>query len=694
MSSSLVYGQPYPNKPIRIVVPFAPGGPTDVMARIVAQKLGENFGQQVVVDNKAGAGGVIGFELVSKSPADGYTLVFGPTSTLTAISSIHRIPFDPVRDFQPVSLVATVPNVLVVNPSLPTRSVKELIALVKAQPGKLAFASSGPGSASHLSGLQFNQLAGTDLVYIPYKGGVSATAALLGGEASVAFGDPAIVWPEVKAGRLRALAVTGATRSSAMPDLPTIAEAGVPGYEIATKYGVLAPAGTPKEIVSRLNAEIMKVLATPDVRERLLQQGADPAGSSPEQFAAQIKGEMTKWAKVADADERRPASASAPPPVLAPKPAPPAPVAAAPRPKAAPAPMATPKSAPAKMAEKAAPKAAGGPGGEKTNPPNATVVEVLFGTDRAPTGSTDPNRYFGTASASFSYGVSYVSIPATHKPGELERPSLWRLEFRENAKNHFVLLPLEIQTQQAFFQGLQGRLAKSNKDQLLVFVHGFNTSFADAALRTAQLSYDLKFQGIPVLYSWPTLESPDPRAYAADEATIQISGLRLGNFLDDILSKTGAKEIFLVAHSMGNQALTNAFIQVAGSRSDAKQRIKELILIAPDIDRAVFTEVLAPKLAAMGAPITLYASSDDLALILSRELRKGKVRLGDLLDGPFLAAYMDTIDASGTDTSLLKHSYFMTQDLFYLINYQYRADKRYLVRVPVGNQNMWRIPKK
>ncbi len=344
---SLIHGQSYPSRPIRLVVPSAPGGATDVMARTIAQNLGNNLGQRVVVDNQAGAGGVIGFNLVSKSPSDGYTLVFGSTVTLTTYPFLRKTPFDPIRDFQPVSLVASIPNVLVVHPSVPTRSVKELIALAKAQPGKLSFASAGFGTTSHLSGEQFKYLAGIDLVHVPYKGVAPATAGLLGGEVTIAFDSPANILLYVRSGRMRALAVTSAMRSTAMPELPTMAESGVPGYEVTSRYGVLAPAGTPREIVNRLNAEIVRVLTMPDVRERLLQQRADPIGSTPEQFAAQIKGEMTNWAKVAIKADATPRFAKKPapipsPPVAAPLPPPVALPAPTPAPAPAPPPVVLP----------------------------------------------------------------------------------------------------------------------------------------------------------------------------------------------------------------------------------------------------------------------------------------------------------------------------------------------------------------
>ena len=294
-----VAAQAWPAKPIRYIVPFPPGGATDIIARAVAGEISKTLGQQVVIDNRGGAGGNIGTDIVAKAAPDGYTILMGTVGTHGINVSLYsKLPYDAVRDFAPVTLVATVPNVLVVHPSVPVKSVKELIAYAKANPGKLNFASSGNGTSIHLSGELFKTMTGVSMVHIPYKGSAPALADLLGGQADLMFDNLPPSLPHIKSGRLHALAVTTARRSAVMPDLPTMAEAGVPGYESGSWFGVLAPAGTPKDIVNRLNAEIVKALAVPEIRERLQAQGAEPVGNTPEQFAAFIRSEITKWAKV------------------------------------------------------------------------------------------------------------------------------------------------------------------------------------------------------------------------------------------------------------------------------------------------------------------------------------------------------------------------------------------------------------
>jgi tripartite-type tricarboxylate transporter receptor subunit TctC len=291
--------QTYPDKPIRLVVPFPAGGTTDILARAVGQKLGEHLGQQVVVDNKPGAGGNIGSDIVAKSAPDGYTLVMGTVGTHAINASLYKkMPYDHIKDFVPVSLVALVPNILVVHPSVPANSVKELIAYAKANPGKLNFASSGNGTSIHLSGELFKTTAGVEMTHVPYKGSAPAVTDLLGGQVQLMFDNMPSALPHVKAGKLKALGVTTAKRFPAAPDIPAIAEAGVPGYEASSWFGVLAPAGTPKEIVNKLSSEIAKILQTPEIKERLLSQGAEPVGNTPDQFAAFIKAETAKWAKV------------------------------------------------------------------------------------------------------------------------------------------------------------------------------------------------------------------------------------------------------------------------------------------------------------------------------------------------------------------------------------------------------------
>jgi len=294
--------QTYPTKPIRLVVPFPAGGTTDILARAVAQKLSETLGQQVIVDNRPGAGGNIGSELVARSAPDGYTLLMGTVGTHAINVSLYpKLPYDPVKDFTPIVLVAGVPNVLVVNPSLPARSVAELIAYAKANPGKLNFASSGSGTSIHLSGELFKVLTGVQMTHVPYKGSAPALTDLVGGQVQLMFDNLPSSLAFIKAGKLRALAVTSKTRAAALPDVPTMVEAGVPDFEASSWFGILAPAGTPRDIVVRINAEVAKWLATPDAREKLAGQGAIAAGGAPEDFARHIASETAKWARVVKA---------------------------------------------------------------------------------------------------------------------------------------------------------------------------------------------------------------------------------------------------------------------------------------------------------------------------------------------------------------------------------------------------------
>jgi len=289
----------YPTKPIRLVVPFPAGGATDILAREVAKHLTDAWGQSVVVDNRPGAGGNIGSELVAKAAPDGYTLEMGTVGTHAINASLYsKMPYDHVRDFVPVILVAGVPNVLEVNPALPVNSVQELIAYAKANPGKLNFASSGSGTSIHLSGELFKVMAGVQMMHVPYKGSAPALQDLIGGQVQLMFDNLPPSLPQIKAGKLRALAVTSAARAPALPDTPTVAEAGLPGFEASSWFGVLAPAGTPPEIVNKLNAEIAKWLASPGAKEKLANVGANIAGGTPEDFARHIQAETAKWAKV------------------------------------------------------------------------------------------------------------------------------------------------------------------------------------------------------------------------------------------------------------------------------------------------------------------------------------------------------------------------------------------------------------
>ena len=300
LASAGASAQGYPTKPIRLVVPYPAGGPLDIMARAIGQKLTEAWKQPVVVDNRAGAGGNIGADFVAKSAPDGYTLLMGAVATHAINPSLYsKIPYDPVKDFAPVALVAQVPNILVVNPAVPAKTVRELIALARAQPGTLNFGSGSTGSTGHLAGELFNTMAGVKMVHIPYKGAAPATADLLGGQVQLMFDNLASALPNVKAGKLRALAVTTLARSPAIPELPTIAESGLPGFDLTTWFGLLVPAGTPPEIVARLNAEIVRALDAKDMRERLEKMGAEPlSNNTPERFAAFIRSEAAKYARV------------------------------------------------------------------------------------------------------------------------------------------------------------------------------------------------------------------------------------------------------------------------------------------------------------------------------------------------------------------------------------------------------------
>jgi tripartite-type tricarboxylate transporter receptor subunit TctC len=289
----------YPSKPIHIVAPFPPGGPADILSRTIGNKLSQSWGQPVVIDNRPGAGGNIGADAVAKSPPDGYTLLMGFVGTHAINPSLYtKMPYDNVKDFEPVARVALVTILLVVNPSVPANSLKELIALAKSKPGQLTFGSPGHGTPQHLAGEMFNTMAGVKTLHVPYKGAVPALSDLLGGQLSMIFSSMPPALPLVKAGKLRALGVTSTTRSPAAPESPTLAESGLPGYVVSNWYGILAPRGTPKEIVSKLNAEIVRILNMPDVKESLAVQGAEPFTSTPEQFADYIKEETEKWAKI------------------------------------------------------------------------------------------------------------------------------------------------------------------------------------------------------------------------------------------------------------------------------------------------------------------------------------------------------------------------------------------------------------
>ncbi len=289
----------FPSKPITILVPFSAGGTTDLLARIVGQALSVELGQTVIIDNRAGAGGNIGGQLAAKSAADGYTLFMGTVGTHAINASLYKkMPFDPIKDFAPLTRVANVPNLLVANPAQPYKTVAELIAYAKANPGKVNFGSSGNGSSIHLSGELFKAMAKVDMVHVPYKGSSPAVTDLLGNQIGIMFDNMPSAIQHVRSGKLRALAVTTATRSPELPNVPTIAEAGLPGYEATSWFGLFAPAATPVPVTVKLNAAIVKVLTQADVKKRINEQGAEVYTETPAQFAAFIKTEAVKWGKV------------------------------------------------------------------------------------------------------------------------------------------------------------------------------------------------------------------------------------------------------------------------------------------------------------------------------------------------------------------------------------------------------------
>ena len=289
----------YPSKASRLVVPFPPGGGTDILARMIAQRLSERWGQQVVVENRPGSGGVLGSEAAAKAPPDGYTIMMGLTANVAVNPALYaKLPYDPLRDFAPVTLVASAPYALVVPTSLPARNAKELVALARAKPGELAYVSLGSGSMGHLSGELLASTAGVRLLHVPYKTLGQAIPDLMSGQVQLMFLGIASAQPHVRAGKLRAIAVSGARRSPALPQVPTVMESGIRGFEVTGWYGVFVPTGTPQEIIARLHKEIVRALSLPDVRDRLSSEGAELVGNSPREFDGFVRSELAKWAKV------------------------------------------------------------------------------------------------------------------------------------------------------------------------------------------------------------------------------------------------------------------------------------------------------------------------------------------------------------------------------------------------------------
>jgi tripartite-type tricarboxylate transporter receptor subunit TctC len=290
--------QPYPSKPIRLIIPAPPGGGVDTVSRAIAPRLSDAIGQPIVADNRPGAGTMIGSELTAKAPPDGYTVLMVTNSHTINAALIKNLRYDPIKDFQPVTQVAAAPLILLVHPSVPAASVKELLALARRRPGQLLYASAGSGSGTHLAGALFESMAGIRLVHVPYKGGTPGLTDLVGGHVQIMFNNLISAGALMNAGRLRALATTGAKRMAALPQVPTVAESGVPGYETGSWYGVLVPAQTPSEVVALLHREVVKILKTPEIREKFALEGSEAIGSTPQEFAALMKSEIEKWAKL------------------------------------------------------------------------------------------------------------------------------------------------------------------------------------------------------------------------------------------------------------------------------------------------------------------------------------------------------------------------------------------------------------
>jgi tripartite-type tricarboxylate transporter receptor subunit TctC len=301
VAAASVLAQGYPDKPLKLVVPFPPGGPTDIVGRLVAQKLAEGIGQPVVVENRPGAGGTVGSTAVARAPADGYTLLYGSTTLAIAPSLYRDLAYDPRTAFAPISLVSRGPIIAAVNAQLPAKTLKDFIALAKSSPGRINYGSAGSGTPPHLAAELFKTVAGVDLVHVPYKGGGPAVSDLAGGQVQVCFEGLPTLLPHIKSGKVRALAITGAKRDPALPEVPTFAEAGLPGYDANFWNGLVAPAGTPAEVIARLNSVLVQALATPEVHAALVRLGLEAAGTTPQQFGDFIAAEIDKWARVVKA---------------------------------------------------------------------------------------------------------------------------------------------------------------------------------------------------------------------------------------------------------------------------------------------------------------------------------------------------------------------------------------------------------
>ncbi|MBI3533440.1 MAG: alpha/beta hydrolase [Burkholderiales bacterium] len=660
-----VIAQAYPGKPLLLVVPYAAGGVTDGLARMVAQQLATRLGQAVTVENKPGAMGQVGFEQVAKSAPDGYTLVLGNIGIFPGTAGQATPLVDLQRDFVPVSLLAQMPVVLIVDSSIPANSAKELLDYAAARPGQVAYGTSETGSPSHRAGEQFRQDTKTTMTRVPFRTDAATLTALASDNVKVAFATldgVAFFKPKEK---IRALAVTGNHRSPLAPGVPTFAEAGIKGVDALSQYAVLLPRGTPQDIVATLHKELKAIVQSPAFQSQIADYGIETVGSSPQELAALLETSRAsaQWAAVvkdgAEPSADQPKAAPATPVVTAP-------IVVPPPPKPAAMPMPSPVPAQPIQVE------------------SYKVVKVFFGTDRKLVSSaSSPRDFFASdRGGAISYGNCEVSIPRDHKIGELETPSFLRRYF-ENPAKHVVLLRLNLRSRNEFMSDLNSTIAEKKTNSALVFVHGYNNTFEDAARRTAQIAHDIEFPGVPMFYSWPS--NGATLSYVTDGNDAEQAIMYLKAFLKDLAINSKFTSITLLAHSMGNRVLTQAFAALKNDISATKLRVfKEIILAAPDIDADVFKNNIAPALVASKASVTLYASSRDGALAAAKKINGGP-RAGDSEGGLVVVKGIETIDATNVDTNLfwgLGHAYVadsrnILSDLSYLIVKGLSAPARY-----------------
>ncbi len=658
-----VIAQPYPSKPLLLVVPYAAGGVADGLARLVAQQLAMRLGQPVTVENKPGAMGQIGFEQVAKSAPDGYTLVLGNIGSFPGTAGLVTPVVDLQRDFVPVSLLAQMPVVLIVDSSVPVNSAKELLDYAAARPGQVAYATSETGSPSHRAGEQFRQDTKTTMTRVPFRTDAAALTALASDNVKVAFATldgVAFFRPQEK---IRALAVTGNHRSPLAPGVPTFAEAGIKGVDALSQYAVLLPRGTPQNIVATLHKELKAILQSPEFQSQIAEYGIETVGSSPQELATLLETSRgsARWAAMVK-DGAEPAADQ-------PKAVAPAPVVTAP--------IVVPPPAPAKPAAMPTPA-------QPSPVAPYKVVKVFFGTDRklVPTASSPRDFFASERGRSISYGNCEVSIPRDHKTGELEAPSLLR-KYLENPAKHVVLLRLNLRNRNEFMSDINSTIAEKKTNSALVFIHGYNNTFEDAARRTAQIAHDIEFPGVPMFYSWPS--NGATLSYVTDGNDADQAIVYLKAFLKDLAVNSKFTSITLLAHSMGNRVLTQAFAALKNEIDSTKLRVfKEIILAAPDIDADVFKNNIVPALVASRSSVTLYASSRDGALAVAKKIN-GEPRAGDSDGGLVVVKGIETIDASNVDTNLfwgLGHAYVadsrnILSDLSYLIVKGLHAPARY-----------------